>query len=83
MLAGLESLHSLQVMHRDIKCANILIGAGGSLKLADFNVSKVVKQKEGMLYTCPVFSGEIISVIAESSLNKVLLSLTTASNAYD
>ena len=51
MLAGLESLHSLQVMHRDIKCANILIGAGGSLKLADFNVSKVVKQKEGMLHT--------------------------------
>lgn len=51
MLAGLESLHSLQVMHRDIKCANILIGASGSLKLADFNVSKVVKQKEGMLHT--------------------------------
>ena len=42
LLVGLESLHKLQVMHRDIKCANILIGANGACKLADFNVSKVV-----------------------------------------
>ena len=46
MLAGLGALHDLQVMHRDIKCANILISANGACKLADFNVSKVVKHKE-------------------------------------
>ena len=51
LLAGLEALHDLQVMHRDIKCANILIGSNGACKLADFNVSKVINHKEGMLYT--------------------------------
>ena len=38
-------------MHRDIKCANILINATGQCKLADFNVSKVVQAQEGFLRT--------------------------------
>jgi serine/threonine protein kinase len=41
-LAGLLALHDLNIMHRDIKCANILINSTGQCKLADFNVSKVV-----------------------------------------
>lgn len=50
-LCGLKALHDLNVMHRDIKCANIIISGKGECKLADFNVSKVVNQKEGFLYT--------------------------------
>jgi len=50
-LCGLKALHDLNVMHRDIKCANILISARGECKLADFNVSKVVNHKEGFLHT--------------------------------
>ena len=50
-LCGLRALHDLNVMHRDIKCANILISGRGECKLADFNVSKVVNHKEGFLYT--------------------------------
>ena len=46
-LCGLKALHDLNVMHRDVKCANILISARGECKLADFNVSKVVSQKDG------------------------------------
>ena len=50
-LAGLKALHDLNVMHRDIKSANILIGSSGASKLADFNVSKVVNGQDGLLRT--------------------------------
>ena len=49
MLRGLKGLHDLQIVHRDIKCANLFITKSGDLKLGDLNVSKVAK--EGMLST--------------------------------
>ena len=49
MLRGLKSLHDLQIVHRDIKCANLFLMKSGDLKLGDLNVSKVAKQ--GMLQT--------------------------------
>jgi NIMA (never in mitosis gene a)-related kinase 1/4/5 len=50
LLCGLKALHDLKVMHRDIKTANILVSNSGAVKLADFNVSKVVKN-DGLLKT--------------------------------
>lgn len=38
-------------MHRDIKSANILVGEDNAIKLADFNVSKVVNRPDGLLLT--------------------------------
>ncbi|KAF8019729.1 hypothetical protein BT93_G0431 [Corymbia citriodora subsp. variegata] len=45
ILNGLKYLHDRNVLHRDIKCANILIDACGSVKLADFGLAKVVSPK--------------------------------------
>jgi aurora kinase, other len=38
-MAGLAYLHSLHIIHRDIKLENTLFSADGTLKIADFGLS--------------------------------------------
>ena len=38
---ALEYIKSRGVIHRDIKCANILVAKGPMLKLSDFGLSKI------------------------------------------
>ncbi|WOL09447.1 mitogen-activated protein kinase kinase kinase 1-like isoform X1 [Canna indica] len=51
ILYGLSYLHERNVVHRDIKCANILVHANGSVKLADFGLAKEIT-KFNMLKSC-------------------------------
>jgi len=49
MIQGLKALHDMQVLHRDLKCANVFLCRDGTAKLGDMNVSKVAKA--GLVYT--------------------------------
>jgi serine/threonine protein kinase len=42
ILLALTELHRLNIFHRDIKSANVML-AGGKAKLGDLNVSKISK----------------------------------------
>ena len=49
LLEGLEALHAENIVHRDIKCANVFLSKAGGVKLGDLNVSKVATL--GMMQT--------------------------------
>lgn len=46
VLVGLCYLHGMDIIHRDIKGANILIDIKGTAKISDFGISKKVEQGE-------------------------------------
>ncbi|KIM80012.1 hypothetical protein PILCRDRAFT_541998 [Piloderma croceum F 1598] len=45
LLLGLQSLHSLRVVHRDLKPDNVLISPNGHLAIADFGFAKSFSKK--------------------------------------
>ena len=48
---GLKSLHELNILHRDFKCANIFLFATGAAKIGDLNVSKILNKSLGHTQT--------------------------------
>jgi len=47
---GLKAMHDLNIMHRDLKSANVFLYKDFTAKLGDMNVSKVAN-KRGLNYT--------------------------------
>jgi NIMA (never in mitosis gene a)-related kinase len=45
VVRGLQALHDLRILHRDMKSANIFLYLDGTAKLGDLNVSKVAKKR--------------------------------------
>lgn len=43
LLEGLQALHADDIVHRDIKCANVFLQKNGGVKLGDLNVSTVCR----------------------------------------
>ena len=51
ILSGLEFLHGIRILHRDLKPSNILVDIAGHMKLADFGISRILKEDETTVKT--------------------------------
>lgn len=48
---GMHHIHSLNILHRDLKTANILLTRAGHIKLADFGIARVMSSETQMATT--------------------------------
>lgn len=62
LLNGLYKLHTNEILHRDIKAANILITKNGVLKLADFGLSRVTRKNKDKNKPEPKYTNRVVTL---------------------
>ncbi|GAM28242.1 hypothetical protein SAMD00019534_114180 [Acytostelium subglobosum LB1] len=92
LLQGLAYLHSNRIIHRDIKCSNVLITKEGIIKLADFGVASQLSDEVQLRYSVvgtPYWMApEAIQIAGQSSSSDIwslactLLEMLTGSPPY-
>ena len=55
LLLPLEYLHSMSIVHRDLKLENVLVAQDGALKLTDFGFAKRIKYRSWTLCGTPEY----------------------------
>uniref|UniRef100_A0A7S4BZW7 cGMP-dependent protein kinase n=2 Tax=Chrysotila carterae TaxID=13221 RepID=A0A7S4BZW7_CHRCT len=55
VLLPLEYLHSMSIVHRDLKLENLLLAQDGALKLTDFGFAKLIKYRSWTLCGTPEY----------------------------
>ena len=55
VLLPLEYLHSMSIVHRDLKLENVLVAQDGALKLTDFGFAKEIKHRSWTLCGTPEY----------------------------
>ena len=70
ILLGLEHLHSLNIVYRDIKPENILLDIDGHIRIADFGLSKIIPPRQKSFSFCgspEYMSPEMLACVGHDS----------------
>jgi serum/glucocorticoid-regulated kinase 2 len=70
ILLGLEHLHSLNIVYRDVKPENILLDIDGHIRIADFGLSKIIPPRQRSFSFCgspEYMSPEMLACVGHDS----------------